>query len=271
MNVLKKIASVFNASAGDSTVSANVQQTAIEAELSERIRHFLPSYLLSLDDEPYKPSDRLIQLLLASVKLAWEDEMEDLQHRIQEPEKTFIRTFPGEHYRLLKAITKVLKPKTVIEIGTYRGLGCLTLKSGIGSDARVITYDIFPWEEIPGSHLRKEDWDESLQFRRKDLCNPEDAADEWNTLISADLIFVDAAKDGHMEREFINLFYKVPFLRPPVIIFDDIRFPEMCMIWRDIKKPKLDVTSFGHWSGTGLIDWIPSELPESSGQFHSQG
>ena len=26
-------------------------------------------------------------------------------------------------------------------------------------------------------------------------------------------------------------------------------------IWRAIARPKLDVTSFGHWTGTGLVEW----------------
>jgi hypothetical protein len=95
-----------------------------------------------------------------------------------------------------------------------------------------------------------------MEFRQKDLCNPKDAAEERDTLLAADLIFVDAAKDGHMEREFIELFKRTPFKNPPIVIFDDIRFPEMCLIWRDIEKPKLDISSFGHWSGTGMVDWV---------------
>ncbi len=28
----------------------------------------------------------------------------------------------------------------------------------------------------------------------------------------------------------------------------------MIDIWRSIKSPKLDATSFSHWSGTGIVD-----------------
>ncbi|MGH7312141.1 MAG: hypothetical protein ACREJV_03130 [Candidatus Rokuibacteriota bacterium] len=36
----------------------------------------------------------------------------------------------------------------------------------------------------------------------------------------------------------------------------------MLAIWREIRMPKLDVTSFGHWSGTGLVEWTePSGTP----------
>jgi hypothetical protein len=35
---------------------------------------------------------------------------------------------------------------------------------------------------------------------------------------------------------------------------DDIRFVNMVDNWNAIASPKLDLTSFGHWSGTGLVD-----------------
>ena len=38
-------------------------------------------------------------------------------------------------------------------------------------------------------------------------------------------------------------------------MFDDIRLLNMIEQWRALPRPKLDLTSFGHWSGTGLVDW----------------
>lgn len=37
---------------------------------------------------------------------------------------------------------------------------------------------------------------------------------------------------------------------------DDIRVWTMLKTWREISYPKLDLTSFGHWSGTGIIEFI---------------
>ena len=28
----------------------------------------------------------------------------------------------------------------------------------------------------------------------------------------------------------------------------------MTSLWRSINSPKIDATSFGHWSGTGIVD-----------------
>jgi hypothetical protein len=39
------------------------------------------------------------------------------------------------------------------------------------------------------------------------------------------------------------------------LVFDDIRIWNMLRIWREIVRPKLDLTSFGHWTGTGIVDW----------------
>jgi len=29
----------------------------------------------------------------------------------------------------------------------------------------------------------------------------------------------------------------------------------MLKIWRDIQEPKMDMTSFGNWTGTGFVEW----------------
>ena len=39
-----------------------------------------------------------------------------------------------------------------------------------------------------------------------------------------------------------------------ILILDDIQFVNMIDFWRKIKSPKLDITSFGHFSGTGIVD-----------------
>ena len=41
----------------------------------------------------------------------------------------------------------------------------------------------------------------------------------------------------------------------PIILVDDIRLPNMLATWRSIPLAKMDITSIGHWSGTGIIDW----------------
>jgi hypothetical protein len=66
---------------------------------------------------------------------------------------------------------------------------------------------------------------------------------------------VDAAKDGKLERRLLDQFESVGLKRGALVVFDDIRLWNMLEIWRTIARPKLDVTSIGHWSGTGMVDW----------------
>jgi hypothetical protein len=122
----------------------------------------------------------------------------------------------------------------------------------------VVTFDLVPWRRYPQAVLREDDFaDGRLIQHVDDLSVPEAAARHGDLLASADLIFVDAAKDGRQEQVFLDLFEGTPFRGRPIVIFDDIRQWKMLRIWRDIRRPKLDVTSFGHWSGTGLVDFAP--------------
>jgi hypothetical protein len=72
---------------------------------------------------------------------------------------------------------------------------------------------------------------------------------------SADFIFVDGPKDGVTETNFLAALARLALPLNPVVMFDDIRVLNMVAIWRGLARPKLDLTSFGHWSGTGLVDW----------------
>ena len=42
--------------------------------------------------------------------------------------------------------------------------------------------------------------------------------------------------------------------KPRWLFLDDIRFTSELLSWRRIQSPKIDLTSFGHFSGTGLVD-----------------
>jgi hypothetical protein len=37
--------------------------------------------------------------------------------------------------------------------------------------------------------------------------------------------------------------------------FGDIRALHMIEIWRRLNRQRLDIASFGRWSGAGLVDW----------------
>jgi len=57
------------------------------------------------------------------------------------------------------------------------------------------------------------------------------------------------------ERRFLELLGAVQFRTPPIVVVDDIRVINMIEVWRGIARPKMDLTSYGHHTGTGLVDW----------------
>ena len=218
-------------------------------------RHFQYSMLYSADDEKGQASNRLISIALEAVKKAQDVSLKDVSTRlIGMPD--YPEVWPGEHYKLLAGLILTLKPKTVIEIGTYTGISALAMKKFLQPGAKLYTYDIFQWSTFKDTCLNKEDFsDGQLVQLIDDLTDPVTLTKHKSLLENADLIFVDAAKDGSQEQKFLDNFETLSFKNKPILVFDDIRVWNMLKIWREISRPKLDLTSFGHWAGTGLVEW----------------
>lgn len=164
--------------------------------------------------------------------------------------------WPGEHYKLLAGLVLALKPRLVVEIGTATGLSALAMMRYLPPESRLVTFDIIDWQSYPGQHLRSEDFAAGRLVQYVDDLSQSAVAQRYHEVLKgADMIFIDAAKDRVMERKFVTNFRRVPFERKPLLVFDDIRVWNMLRIWQELPFPKLDVTSFGHWSGTGLVEW----------------
>jgi predicted O-methyltransferase YrrM len=219
-------------------------------------RHIENSVLVSLDDESAQPSERLLDLALSASGAARGIQLADVSARVQDGPR-LPSVWPGEHYRLLAGLVQVLEPKLVIEIGTYTGLSALALKERLAQEARIVTFDVVPWHTLPGTALETSDFaDGRLEQIVDDITTMEGAARHRDVLAAADLIFVDAAKDGSMEARLLHVLESIEFTGAPVVVFDDIRVWNMLLFWRGLSRPKLDLTSFGHWTGTGLVDWV---------------
>ncbi len=223
-------------------------------------RHAEYSVLFSADDEPGRSSERLLDLALQAIDAARKQDLSSVEARLKGRFRfpdTIISTWPGEHYKFLAGLVQVLAPKRVVEIGTAEGMSALTLKRHLPQGGKVVTFDIIPWRNYPNPCLEDSDFvDGCLEQVIADLGDPTSVHRHKDLLESTDLIFIDAAKDGVLERRLIQNFGSLSYARPPIVIFDDIRVWNMLAIWRELEWPKLDITSFGHWSGTGM-----SEIP----------
>jgi predicted O-methyltransferase YrrM len=217
-------------------------------------RHVELSAIASADDD-VAPSPRLLEIALAAVDRARAVDLTALDARLP-PDAPMASMWPGEHYRLLTGLVATLEPELVIEVGTATGLSALAMREGLPPGGRIVTYDIVPWQRFSGTVLREEDLaGGQIEQRVEDLTDPAVGARSRELLERADLLFVDAAKDGRQEAQFLDAFERIPFAKAPIAVFDDIRVWNMLAIWRGVRRPKLDLTSFGHWSGTGLVDY----------------
>jgi len=168
----------------------------------------------------------------------------------------FPDVWPGEHYKLLTALVSVLSPQTVVEIGTATGMSALAMKTALPENGKIVTFDLVPWRDYPGGVLRDDDFaGGQLEQRLDDLSTPAGWRANADVLRRAELIFVDAKHDGAQEREFLRGFDEVGLANARIVVFDDIRVWGMLAFWQEIDRPKLDLTSFGHWSGTGLVEY----------------
>jgi predicted O-methyltransferase YrrM len=198
---------------------------------------------------------RLLELVRTALAEIADISLSNLSDR-GEAAGRYLDIWPGEHYRLLAAIIKAISPKLVIEIGTATGLSALAMRQYLPGSGQIVTFDIVPWEQYPGTCLRGDDFSDGRLKQWVDDLSRKEILDKYRGLLrKADVIFIDAEKDGKMEQDFLDNLDSISFVNPPIVIFDDIRLWNMLGIWRKISKAKLDITSFGHWSGTGLIDW----------------
>jgi len=219
-----------------------------------RASHGEYSMILSAHDET-RPTKELLDLSLQAVQRASTIDLQDICARL--PSSPYYpNIWPGEHYKLLGALCDILKPKYLVEIGTATGLSALCMKKFLPPEGKLITFDIVPWQEMDAPVLKKQDFSDGRLVQFTDnLADPFLIEKHRHYLENASLIFIDATHDGKLEEALFEHFERITFKTNPLIVLDDIRVWSMLKMWREIQRPKLDLTSFGHWSGTGLVQW----------------
>jgi predicted O-methyltransferase YrrM len=218
-------------------------------KMRKEIRHYEPSFIFSPTETV--ANEFLVNLFSQAIQKSWRDEIDLPEHATHD--SIYLNICPGEHYRLLKAIAAILNAKLAVEIGTYTGLGAIALMQGL-LNGRVVTYDLVPWNTLP-TILSQEYFDSHLISQCiTDLSDINHFNQNLAILNEADIIFVDGPKDGVFEYKFIPLLSRLSPKKDKILVIDDIRFVNMIDLWVNIRSPKLDVTSFGHWSGTGIVD-----------------
>lgn len=197
--------------------------------------------------------DALMELSLDVARDARRIDLNDISDRMHRGTK-WPDIYPGEHYKLLAALVRKVEPNTVIEVGTFLGLSSLAMKKYIPQGGRVVTFDILPWESFKDTCFDKADFDDGgLVQVLGDLAQSDIFESHRELLSRANIIFLDGPKNRSFEHAFIKQLLTVRFVQPCLLVIDDIRLWNMLDIWNEIEAPKLDITSFGHFSGTGFV------------------
>ena len=212
------------------------------------------SGVMSAEGNPEQPDDYLMDLVPQLIHLCRDMSLPLLAER---GAPALAHLWPGEHYRLLAALVRKLRPKTIVEIGTFSGLSALAMIPEMDKAAKLVTFDVVPWEQIDGTYLKESDLADGRFTQQIDNLIDDSALEKHRELLrQADLILVDGPKDGEFEPRLFAQFDKIGLKHGTLVVLDDMRFFCLLSLWRNITRPRLDFTGFGHWSGTGLIHWI---------------
>lgn len=143
------------------------------------------------------------------------DELEKYisQHTTAEPEilarlskETFQKTTQpqmlsgGYQGRLLSLISKMIRPKTILEIGTFTGYATLCLAEGLQKEGKIITIDRN--EELaylPKKYFQDSEFPNQIEMK---IGNALDILDDLEE--NFDLVFIDADKSN-----YINYYNKI--------------------------------------------------------------
>ncbi len=96
--------------------------------------------------------------------------------------------------RVLSLLSKMIRPKRILEIGTFTGYSAICLAEGLESDGRLITIDINEeFKDIIERYLQQSPNRDQIDLK---IGNALDIIPELNE--NFDLVFIDADKENYM-------------------------------------------------------------------------
>lgn len=155
-------------------------------------------------------------------------------------------TTPGpNYYKLLAYLTKQLPTGSIVaDLGTNYGNSAIAMASN--EKIKVLTYDLTDlvnvYKLLP-----------NISFRQKDCIQ---VVDEY---INCPLIFLDIdPHDGIQEMRLMEVLLQKNF--KGLMLCDDIHHIPMQPFWNSIKLKKIDLTGWGHGTGTGAVIFDETEV-----------
>jgi predicted O-methyltransferase YrrM len=164
----------------------------------------------------------------------------------------------NEHYRLLAYYSTLFDNSILLDIGTHKGKSALALS--YNKSNTVISFDIV--DNVDNRRIKTK---ENIEYNLENLWDIEIQNKWMETILNAPFIFLDVdPHNGTMEYYFYSFLKKINY--KGILLCDDIwYFKEMRdNFWYKIPdKYRYDLTEYGHWSGTGIINFesIQSIIP----------
>lgn len=146
----------------------------------------------------------------------------------------------AEHYRLLIHLSKCFSNILIGDLGTNRGASAIALSQNL--ENTVYSLDIVDCKESPIDLP-------NVEFQ---IGNFKTDAGIQSKIMSCSLILLD------LDHEYTNEAWIYNFLCQNdwkgVMVCDDIHyFQALHRFWDEVRHPKLDISKYGHSSGTGII------------------
>lgn len=103
--------------------------------------------------------------------------------------------------RVLSMLMKMIKPKNILEIGTYTGYSALCMAEGLERDGKLITIDInVELEEVVRKYFSESEFENKIEYIIGDAKNVLPTLNE-----KFDVVFIDADKENYLN--YYNLVF----------------------------------------------------------------
>jgi hypothetical protein len=183
----------------------------------------------------------------------------DLGHLVEyiswSPEHAHYFTAPAgkEIYKLLAYISKKLAGGVVSDVGTFRGSSALALS--YNENVQVDTFDTT-------NHIMKVDGTKTITYRTNISRKIVSGQAVISKIAESLVVVLDIdPHDGVEEAKFVTKLMQYGF--KGLLVVDNIKIGiGMQAFWDNVPATlkKIDVTSLGHWVGTGIIVFDPKTL-----------
>ena len=154
-----------------------------------------------------------------------------------------------QEYRLYSYLSTLFNNITILDIGTLNGRSAISLSHN--ENNKVISYDIMDCIKNLDHKIYTKS---NIEFRIKNVLD--DLNKEFIKNIK--IIMIDIDHFYIIEKMIIDKLKELDY--DGIILLDDIihpsqkEFEAMQKLWNEIQDEKYNITKYGHWSGTGLIN-----------------